>query len=73
MTQIDLPAGRISGLVEAISVLSGTEGIAFCYFDERDVVRHRLVRDILLFRPEHRGTNPGAALEFLRGALRILR
>jgi phosphate starvation-inducible PhoH-like protein len=47
ITQIDLPAGRISGLVEAISVLSGTEGVAFCYFDERDVVRHRLVQSII--------------------------
>jgi len=47
ITQIDLPSGRISGLVEAISVLSGTEGIAFCYFDEKDVVRHRLVQSII--------------------------
>jgi phosphate starvation-inducible PhoH-like protein len=47
ITQIDLPPGRISGLVEAISVLSGTEGIAFCYFDEKDVVRHRLVQAIV--------------------------
>jgi phosphate starvation-inducible PhoH-like protein len=47
ITQIDLPSGRVSGLVEAISVLSGTEGIAFCYFDEKDVVRHRLVQSII--------------------------
>jgi phosphate starvation-inducible protein PhoH and related proteins len=47
ITQIDLPTGRISGLVEAISVLSGTEGVAFCYFDEKDVVRHRLVQSII--------------------------
>ncbi len=47
ITQIDLPSGRISGLVEAISVLSDTEGIAFCYFDEKDVVRHRLVQSII--------------------------
>jgi phosphate starvation-inducible PhoH-like protein len=47
ITQIDLPPGRISGLVEAISVLSGTPGIAFSYFDERDVVRHRLVQSII--------------------------
>jgi phosphate starvation-inducible PhoH-like protein len=47
ITQIDLPSGRISGLVEAISVLSGSEGIAFCYFDEKDVVRHRLVQSII--------------------------
>jgi phosphate starvation-inducible protein PhoH and related proteins len=47
ITQIDLPAGRVSGLVEAISVLSGTEGIVFCHFDEKDVVRHRLVQSIV--------------------------
>ncbi len=47
ITQIDLPPGRISGLVEAISVLSGTEGIAFSYFDEKDVVRHKLVQSII--------------------------
>jgi phosphate starvation-inducible PhoH-like protein len=47
ITQIDLPPGRISGLVEAISVLSGTPGIAFSYFDEKDVVRHRLVQSII--------------------------
>ena len=45
----DRPAARAAspGLVEAISVLSGTEGIAFCYFDEKDVVRHRLVQSII--------------------------
>ena len=48
ITQIDLPTGRVSGLVEAISVLHGTEGIAFCHFDEKDVVRHRLVQSIIL-------------------------
>ena len=47
ITQIDLPPGRISGLVEAISVLSETPGIAFCYFDDKDVVRHRLVQSIV--------------------------
>jgi phosphate starvation-inducible PhoH-like protein len=47
ITQIDLPSGKTSGLVEAISVLSKVEGIAFCYFDEKDVVRHRLVQAIV--------------------------
>jgi phosphate starvation-inducible PhoH-like protein len=47
ITQIDLPSGRVSGLVEALSVLSGVEGIAFRYFDEKDVVRHRLVQSII--------------------------
>jgi phosphate starvation-inducible PhoH-like protein len=47
ITQIDLPAGKTSGLVEAISVLSGVSGIAFVYFDEKDVVRHRLVQAVI--------------------------
>jgi phosphate starvation-inducible PhoH-like protein len=47
ITQIDLPPGKTSGLVEAISVLSKVEGIEFCYFDEKDVVRHKLVQAIV--------------------------
>jgi phosphate starvation-inducible PhoH-like protein len=47
ITQIDLPQGKTSGLVEAISVLSNVEGIAFSYFDEKDVVRHRLVQSVI--------------------------
>jgi phosphate starvation-inducible protein PhoH and related proteins len=47
ITQIDLPQGKTSGLVEAISVLSGTKGISFVYFDEKDVVRHKLVQAII--------------------------
>ena len=47
VTQIDLPSARTSGLVEATRVLNGVEGIAFCTFDDRDVVRHRLVRLII--------------------------
>ncbi|MBN1572995.1 MAG: PhoH family protein [Deltaproteobacteria bacterium] len=47
ITQIDLPPGKISGLVEAKKILSDIEGIDFCYFNEKDVVRHRLVREII--------------------------
>jgi phosphate starvation-inducible PhoH-like protein len=47
ITQIDLPPGRVSGLVEAMRVVGGIEGIAFVHFDERDVVRHRLVQQIV--------------------------
>ncbi|HVQ30969.1 MAG TPA: PhoH family protein [Vicinamibacteria bacterium] len=47
ITQVDLPAGKVSGLVEAISVLGQVKGIAFSYFDEKDVVRHRLVQAIV--------------------------
>jgi phosphate starvation-inducible PhoH-like protein len=47
ITQIDLPAGRTSGLIEAMKVVSHIDGISFVYFDERDVVRHKLVQHIV--------------------------
>lgn len=47
VTQIDLPAGRRSGLIDAVDVLKGVEGISFVQFDERDVVRHCLVQRIV--------------------------
>jgi phosphate starvation-inducible PhoH-like protein len=47
ITQIDLPDGRRSGLVEAIDVVSRVPGISFVYFTERDVVRHTLVQRII--------------------------
>ena len=47
ITQIDLPQGRISGLIEALKVVNGIEGIGVVYFDERDVVRHALVQRIV--------------------------
>ena len=47
ITQIDLPSGRMSGLVEAMKVVGAIDGIAFTYFDERDVVRHKLVQQIV--------------------------
>jgi phosphate starvation-inducible PhoH-like protein len=60
ITQIDLPAGRVSGLVEALSVLSGVEGIAFRYFDDKDVVRHRLVQSIIRAYEAWSGEKPPA-------------
>jgi phosphate starvation-inducible PhoH-like protein len=47
VTQIDLPSGARSGLVEARNLLKEVEGIAFVHFTERDVVRHPLVQDII--------------------------
>ena len=47
MTQIDLPSRSQSGLLEARAILEGIEGIDFVYFDRGDVVRHRLVKDII--------------------------
>ena len=47
ITQIDLPNPKKSGLVEAINLLQGVEGIHFCHFEDVDVVRHSLVQRII--------------------------
>jgi phosphate starvation-inducible PhoH-like protein len=47
ITQIDLPTGRMSGLIEAMKVCGRIEGIEFVQFDDRDVVRHKLVQQIV--------------------------
>jgi phosphate starvation-inducible PhoH-like protein len=47
ITQIDLPTGRMSGLIQAAEVLKNQEGLSFIYFDEVDVVRHTLVQRIV--------------------------
>jgi phosphate starvation-inducible protein PhoH and related proteins len=53
VTQIDLPAGRRSGLVEVQRVVSGVDGIEFIYFTEKDVVRHKLVQMIIQAYEQH--------------------
>lgn len=47
ITQIDLPEAKKSGLVEVVKVLKNIEGIEICRFSEKDVVRHKLVQDII--------------------------
>jgi phosphate starvation-inducible PhoH-like protein len=47
ITQIDLPNPRKSGLIDAINILDGVEGIHFCHFEDADVVRHALVQRIV--------------------------
>ena len=47
VTQIDLPAGRTSGVVQALRVLHGVDGVAIVHFTDRDVVRHPLVQRIV--------------------------
>jgi phosphate starvation-inducible PhoH-like protein len=64
ITQIDLPMVKRSGLLEAIEVLRGVEGIRFIYFDERDVVRHSLVQRIVKAYEKYQETN-GAGGQFL--------
>jgi phosphate starvation-inducible protein PhoH and related proteins len=67
ITQIDLPSGRVSGLVEASQVVSKIPGIAIVHFDESDVVRHPLVQRIIVAyesyesgRPNGRGSASGS-------------
>jgi phosphate starvation-inducible PhoH-like protein len=47
-TQIDLPRGQLSGLIDALHVLRGIPEIGFVQFDETDVVRHQLVSKIVV-------------------------
>ena len=67
ITQIDLPTGRTSGLVEAMKVVGAIDGISFVYFDERDVVRHKLVQQIVkayeAFSNNGRRSGHGEAVE----------
>lgn len=53
LTQIDLPRKSESGLISIQKILSGIDGIAFCYFDQHDVVRHPLVKQIILAYEAH--------------------
>ncbi|MCW5575514.1 MAG: PhoH family protein, partial [Burkholderiales bacterium] len=59
VTQIDLPKGTVSGLVEAQAVLKKVRGIAFTFFEAADVVRHPLVQRIVNAYDRHRRTAGG--------------
>ena len=62
-TQVDLPGHKRSGLIEAIRILRGVDGIALMEFQKRDVVRHALVQRIITAYEEHRAkaTDEGTA------------
>ncbi len=64
-SQIDLPPKKRSGLVEALQALKDVEPISFCFFEERDVIRHELVRAIVHAYKRHRGA--GEEAKFSRG------
>jgi phosphate starvation-inducible PhoH-like protein len=55
ITQIDLPNPKASGLVEAVRIVKDIEGIGIVYFDDRDVVRHKLVQQIVRAYESHSG------------------
>ena len=57
ITQIDLPNKSMSGLVQVQEILNGVDGIDFIYFNKNDVVRHRLVRDIINAYDEFKNGN----------------
>lgn len=58
ITQIDLPRGKKSGLVDAIKILDKVEGIEFCFLKDADVVRHALVRRIIVAYERYARDNP---------------
>lgn len=58
ITQIDLPRGKKSGLVDVIKILDGVEGIDFCFLRDSDVVRHALVRRIIVAYDKYAKANP---------------
>ena len=59
ITQVDLPSDRMSGLIQVKDILRDIEGIEFVYFDEKDVVRHRLVQEIIKAYDRHQPVNSG--------------
>jgi phosphate starvation-inducible PhoH-like protein len=61
ITQIDLPSKTTSGLVQIRDVLKEIQGVTFCYFDKNDVVRHRLVKDIIDAYDRYQGNGTGEA------------
>jgi len=63
VTQIDLPAEKSSGLVEATNILEGVEGIEFLYFSEKDVVRHPLVQSIIVAYERHEAKSKNGRAE----------
>jgi len=62
ITQVDLPASRHSGLIGVQSILKGVPGVSFVYFDEHDVVRHRLVSAIIRAYGDHEARTAAARM-----------
>ena len=67
VTQIDLPTARRSGLIEAVEILQGVNGLAFVHFDESDVVRHHLVQRIIRAYDEYKARLAEHQLSLLGG------
>jgi phosphate starvation-inducible protein PhoH and related proteins len=60
-TQVDLPRNQPSGLAQALLLLKKIEGIDFVFFDDKDVIRHRIVKEIIrAYRPESKNDETAA-------------
>jgi phosphate starvation-inducible PhoH-like protein len=57
VTQVDLPSGRSSGLIEVQKILADISGIQFVYFTNKDVVRHKLVQQIIKAYEKYEGSD----------------
>lgn len=66
ITQIDLPFGQTSGLVEAARIVQRVDGVAFARFDDRDIVRHPLVQKIVQAYEDHEGDDNARSKRGLR-------
>jgi phosphate starvation-inducible PhoH-like protein len=55
ITQVDLPPGKNSGLIEVQGILRPIRGVKFVYFNERDVVRHQLVQQVIKAYEQYEG------------------
>jgi phosphate starvation-inducible PhoH-like protein len=63
ITQIDLPVKMVSGLVQIQEVLQDIAGVSFCYFGKQDVVRHKLVKDIIDAYEKYHNGAPGESIQ----------
>jgi phosphate starvation-inducible PhoH-like protein len=61
ITQIDLPSTTVSGLVQIQEILRSIDGVQFCYFDRNDVVRHKLVKEIIDAYDQYHASERGSA------------
>ena len=67
VSQTDLPSDEVSGMIEAISLLKGIKGIGFVHLTQRDIIRHRLVQDIVDAYEAHERTTPAERMGLKRG------
>ena len=63
ITQVDLPKGKKSGLIDAVKVLKDVQGVEFCFLKDTDVVRHPLIRRVINAYDRYSKENPETETE----------